>query len=226
MRRRPPATLRGRTANCGIWIPNGRTGWKCGKYAPVCEPPKCKDAPIPGIKQLRVCSETQRVFSAFYAKMVTRCKKYDAACQTGTCLPERMPYPTEEAEPIPDPTEVKSIAEWMADRANEEAAAQIPFLAREILSRGGIRAMRKGHLKEEYSTIPLFLKRKTGMPMDEMASEMGYDYETDLIIAIQKAYPPRTKGEWKKPPKKAQWSEYQEDAYDYIQEKMEEGVWE
>ena len=178
------------------------------------------------MKQLRVCSKTQKVFSAFYAKMVTRCKKYEAACETAACLPERMPYPTEKPErTIPTEAEVESISKWMADRANEEAAEQIPFLAREIISRGGIRAMRKGYAKEEYSTIPLFLKRKTGLPMDEMAAEMGYDYENDLIEAIQKAYPARTKAEWKKPPKKAQWTEYQEDAFDYIQERMEEGVW-
>ena len=222
---RRPATLTGRVANCAIWIPNGRTGWKCGNYARVCEPPKCKDAPDPNIKQVKVCSVTQKVFSAFLAKMVTRCKRYETACEGAPCMAFTMPYPTEEAEPKPDPTEVKSIAEWMAERANEEASAQIPYLAREILERGGIRAMRKGYAKEEYSTIPLFLKRKTGMPMDEMASEMGYDYENDLIIAIQKAYPARTKREWKKPPKKARWTEYQEDAYDYIEAKMEEGEW-
>lgn len=225
MRGRAPATLTGRTANCGIWIHNGRTGWKCGKYGPVCKPPTCKKAPVPGIKQIRVCSETQKVFSSFLSKMVTRCKRYEAACETAACLPERMAYPKEEPEPKPDPTEVKSIAEWMADRANEEASESIPYLAREILSRGGIRSMRKGHQKAEYKEIPLFLKNKTGLPLDEMANDMGYEYENDLMRAIQKAYPARTKGEWKKPPRKAQWTEYQEEAFDYIQEKMEEGVW-
>jgi hypothetical protein len=114
----------------------------------------------------------------------------------------------------------------MADRANEEAAEQIPYLAREILDRGGIRSFRKGYGKEEYKAIPLFLKNKTGLPMDEMAAEMGFDYENDLMKAIQKAYPPRTKGEWKKPPKKAKWTEFEEEAYDYILDRMAEGVWE
>ena len=226
MRSRRPATLTGRVANCAIWIPNGRTGWKCGNYARVCEPPKCKDAPDPNIKQIKVCATTQKIYSGFYQKMVTRCKRYETACEGAACMPFTMPYPIEEPEPKPDPTEVKSIAEWMADRANEEAAAQIPHLAREILSRGGIRPPRgAGAEREEYKAIPLFLRNKEGLALDEMAMETGYRYENDLREAIAKAYPPRTKGEWKKPPKKARWTEYQEDAFDYIQAKMEEGVW-
>lgn len=229
--RRRPATLSGKVLNCAIWIPDEYGGWKCGAYGRVCEGDKCAPLPDPKKKQVKVCITRQQVYSLFLEKDVTRCKKYAPACSGQACMPMTLPYPKEASEKtMPAPAEIRSIAEWMAQEFNVEAFEKEPYLARQILERGGIRPYKtptgldKPVEKEEYKTLPLFLRNKQGMPLDEMAAEMGYEYTNDLVEDIQKAYPPKAKGAWKKK-KRKEASDFIDAAYSYIEAQMVEGQW-
>ena len=223
----------GRIANCAVWIEDGKHGWKCGAYGRVCDSPTCAPPPDPTVKQTKVCVRTQKVFSAFYNKLIKRCKQYEATCEGPACMPMTMPFPTEEPErTTPTDEEVKSYAEWMADQYNEEQFERIPYLAREILDRGGIAPHKTPYgleppkrSAEEYTAIPLFLRNREGMPLDEIAAEMGFDYEEDLRAEILKAYPQKTKGEWKKHTTRKTWRDFQEEARWEVREKMQAGEW-
>lgn len=224
--KRRPATLSGKVLNCAIWIPDEYGGWKCGGYARACKPDKCAEPSDPKKKQAKVCTRKQKVFSPFLDKKVSRCKKYAPACTGRPCMDSSMPYPTEPSEKTkPSPMEIRSIASWMAAEYNEETFGKEPYLAREILDRGGIRAFRRGALKEEYKTIPLFLKNKSGLPADEMANEMGFETERELMEAIHIEYPPKTKGEWKTKKLRKKTSDFIDAAYEYIEEKIFEQQW-
>ncbi|MBI3091685.1 MAG: helix-turn-helix domain-containing protein [Candidatus Tectomicrobia bacterium] len=58
-----------------------------------------------------------------------------------------------------------------------------------ILAEGGIRSYRNGHLKEELQVIPLCLRRRRGLPLDEMIDTLRaygfwFESESDLLDAI------------------------------------------
>lgn len=222
----------GRIANCAIWIPDRRGGWTCGAYGRVCDSPSCAKPTRKDSRQARVCVKTQKVFSKFLKKKVSRCKRYEATCTGPACMDFTMPYPEGESErTTPRDDEVKLHAEWMAEQYNEEHFERIPYLAREILDRGGIRPPRTPYGLEppkkqvdEYTMIPLFLRNKTGKPCDEMAALMGYEYCDDLREDILKAYPQKTKGAWKKITRKT-WRDFEDDARWEIEEKMRAGEW-
>lgn len=226
------APLSGRIANCAIWIPNERGGWKCGMYGRVCDSPTCSIVPDPNLlKQIKTCVKKQHVFSPFLNREVIRCKRYESACTGPSCMSEPMPYPKTETERSePTATEIRSIADWMAAEYNAETFNKQPFLAREILSRGGISPPKKSTAtgitpgKEEYLSIPLFLRNKRGLPLDEMASEMKFDYEEDLREALLKQYPPKKTGAYKKLTRKT-WKDFQDDAYEMIEAGLESGTW-
>ncbi len=229
--RKRPATLSGKVLNCAIWIPDEYGAWKCGVYGRNCKGDTCAPLPNPNVKQVKVCITSQRVFSPFLDKTVTRCKTYAPTCSGKGCMDFPMPYPKEPSEKtMPSPSEIKTVAEWMAGQYNEETFQKEPYLARQILDRGGIAPPRtvtatgKTPGKEEYKSIPLFLKSKRGMSCDEMAMEMKYKYCDDLTEAIAKQYPPKTKGAWKKKRRK-ETSDFIDAAYEYIEEKMDEGEW-
>jgi hypothetical protein len=224
--RKRPATLSGKVLNCAIWIPNEYGGWKCGMYGRNCKGDTCAPLPNPQVKQVKVCTTTQRVFSPFLDKDVTRCKTYAPTCSGKSCMDFTMPYPKEASEKtMPSPSEIRTIAEWMAAEYNEETFKKEPYLARQILERGGIAPPRgKSAESEEYKSIPLFLRNKRGLPCDEMASEMKYDYCDDLRADIAKQYPPKTKGAWKKKQRKER-SDFIDAAYEYIEDQMGEGEW-
>jgi len=82
-----------------------------------------------------------------------------------------MPVPREEEPELPSERDVRDAAQWMAEEHNMLQQEAGPWLAREIASRGGIAPYRRGYLKEEYKEIPLHLKNKRGLKLDEMASE-------------------------------------------------------
>ena len=229
--RRQPLTLSGRQIHCAIWVPDGSVGYKCGNYARACNVPKCANPADPQSKQARVCVKMQSVFSLFYDKEVRRCKRYLTSCVGYACMDAPMPYPKAEPERLdPSQAEVKSVATWMAQEFNaehfgKEGAEGKKYLAREVLSRGGIRSYRKGAQSEEYLSIPLFMRNRQGLPLDEMASEMGYKYENDLIAAIATQYPPKAKGEWKKAQKRKTWEDFENDAYTMIESRMADRTW-
>lgn len=229
--------LSGRIANCAIWIPDGYGGWNCGAYGRVCDSPSCAKPTQKDSRQSRVCVKTQKVFSKFLKKKVERCKRYEATCTGPACMDFTMPFPQEKSERTKArKDEVKSYAEWMADRYNEEHFEKIPYLAREILSRGGIAPLKyptetwletaeKGRrADEEYVAIPLFLRNKKGLPCDEMANEMGYKYCDELREDILRAYPKKAKGAWKKISRKT-WRDFEDDARWEIEEKLYAGEW-
>lgn len=221
-----PATLSGKVLNCAIWVPNDYGRWKCGQYARACKGDNCAPLPDPKKKLVKLCIMTKRVFSPFLNKDVTRCKTYAPACTGQSCMDFTMPYPTGASERTkPSPSEIRSTAAWMADEYNEEVFNKEPYFARQILDRGGIRPPRgAGAEKEEYRAIPIFMRDKTGLPLDEMAAEMQYEDSNALRRAIQKAYPIKAKGEWKTKRRKSA-SDFVDDAYEFIEEQMAEGQW-
>ena len=218
-----PSIFSGDTVNCAIWIPDGYGGWKCGKFGRPCEtepPGQC--APIGGkSKQVKVCIAVKKVHSKHYKKSIIRCGKYAPACSGSACIDFSLPYPGGASEITrPSPKGIRSRAAWLAEQYNVEKFSKEPYLAREILERGGIRPYRRGAEAEEYKTIPLFLRNKGGMPLDEVASEMGYEYTNDLMEAIWKAYPPKAKGQWRRERRKTA-ADFIDAAYDDLQEEID-----
>lgn len=75
------------------------------------------------------------------------------------------------------------MAKYMRDSAKE--AATEGDIYRQIRERGGIRSSTTGYLKEEYRTvIPIGLRNKYGLAIDEMADELGISAE-DLLGALR-----------------------------------------
>lgn len=229
----------GRYSNCGLWqeVPSYRSkrgfAWRCLQYGPACDQQQpdgemcVTDPPLEKLKQRVKCKNYQLVSSAHYGKPVKRCKSYEAICTTRACLTERTPVPELEPEPEePTESEVRAVAEWMAETEWEKrSAVDAKSLAREILSRGGIRAYRKQYpgqkTDEEYMEIPLFLKKKTGLPPDEMADEMGYDTDSDLYADIHAAYPaktPQTALQKKMARRKPRWEDFRDRAFILLME--------
>ena len=203
----------GVSANCAVWDQflseeTNRYVWRCLMYARACNPPDCSPGPAKTGK-LRLCVKEKLVDSAFYMKPVRRCLKYMPLCDGGACMPEKMPKP--EARIIePRRSEVRSMAKAMAAEHTDIEQEAGPALARDILDRGGIAAYKRGFLKEEYKEIPLHLKNRQGLPLDQMASEMGVD-EAALVTMIQKAYP---KG--RKTKRRFAWQDYEGVAHDIL----------
>ena len=226
----PISGLSGETANCVLWqeVEGRKTGgliWRCLAYANPCDGKSCTSPtrlPPRQKYQLRVCVDTKKVKTTsprFKAETVDRCAKYSRVCPDGACIPEAMPKP----EPSPGHgsnvrSMVRSLAKNMAQERNEIEEAAGKKLARDILERGGIRSHRKGREKEEYREIPLTLKRKTGLPADEMASEMGMDEEA-LMELIRREYP---KGKKKK--RRFHWKDFEAQAESQVWSAVDAGV--
>lgn len=222
------AGLSGELMNCAVWdeTPRARGGmkWSCMMFAPAPQKPPtdCVKPNFP--KQKKICVKMQKVSSMFYAAgVVNRCKKYRAACEPGATLSETMPKP-HEASPghYIDPEEerriekeVRSYAEALAKQENEMQEGPGKAFGREIMSRGGLRQHRyhRGAAgKEEFQWVPLFMRRKGGLPPDEMASEMGIT-ENELMRQIQKHYPGITKIK-----RRYTWQDFDQVARDTIHE--------
>ena len=205
--------LSGKISTCAYWIPtNG--DYTCGGYAPTCEaqsPGACK----PSSLQYKICATTQKVKSdpkgRYGGKLISRCKTYRSRCMPdSSCIEDKLFLKPETFKL--DKKEVKDIAASMAKEFNLVQKEVGPALAREIIDRGGLKAYRGESATEEWAEIPLHLKRKEGsLTMDEMASEMrdtwGFDSDTALIEAIEKAYP---KG--KKTVRRKTWKDYEDEA--------------
>lgn len=202
----PSMGLAGDIMNCGVWQPtfsekSGAEVWRCLKYAAACEtaPP---GACVPSGNTLKQCVKSKKVFSSFYEKEIARCAKYQAACNPRGCLPGQMPKPAIRLQRNID-REIRDVASDMAADAN----AKTPDLSREIMSRGGIKPRPHGVEKEEYSLIPLHLKRKKGMALDEIADEMGMR-EDDLYQLIRAEYP----GGKRKKKRRFTWEDFRAEA--------------
>jgi len=77
-------------------------------------------------------------------------------------------------------------------RAEEQELFQeSKFVTKKVIERGGIRPYAKNALGkipqyEEYvSNVPIAIRRKGGLPPDEMASELGFESDTELYKALQ-----------------------------------------
>ena len=188
--------LAGETANCLAWqeVESSKTGapiWRCMGYGAACNGKSCKQ---PTFKfQTRTCVKTKRVPNVSgrsKKKTVQRCAKYSSVCSGTSCLSEPMP------KPAPSPGHqmnvnrmIRDMAKQMADDKNADEETAGKALGREIMDRGGIRQFKRGQLKEEFKIIPLFMRRKDGLPLDEMAGEMGFDDDAALLEAIRQEYP-------------------------------------
>lgn len=200
------STLAGDTANCGLWqeVESDKTGgllWKCLKYAPSCAPGMdCmapERLPVGKKKQIRVCAESKKVkptSDRFKSSTITRCARYLRVCTGRACLEEtfRKPQPSP-GHGVNVKRMIYDASKYMAEERNEAEEIAGKALGREIADRGGIRSYRKGAEKEEYRAIPIFMRKKTGLPLDQMASEMGYQSEQDLMSEIKRQYPGTTK---------------------------------
>lgn len=198
------AGMGGATANCGLWqeVESQRTGglvWRCLKYARACRPGfRCESQiklPPKKKKQTRVCVESKQVKPTsawFKVATISRCARFLRVCPEAAdvCLNE----PFEKPPPSPGhgvhvKSMIRSLAKHLAAERNELEETEGKAFGREILDRGGIRSYRKGREKEEYREIPIFMRRNTGLPMDEMASEMGYETDRELMADIKREYP-------------------------------------
>ena len=83
-----------------------------------------------------------------------------------------------------DMMEVRGLAAMLADEANTEAGF-VRDIYREVMDRGGI-CYKKGKEDFESVSVPYHYRRKNGMPIDEIASEMGMT-DDHLIQEIQNA---------------------------------------
>jgi hypothetical protein len=199
--------LDGDTSNCAIWqeVPGGKTGgtmWRCLGYGTTCRTPgKCKTGKFEKY-QTKTCVKTKKVKALsgkYNVKKLTRCSKYSPICNKELCLPETLPKP--KASPAHGANinqMTKDLAKQMADERNIAEEEVGKDLGREILSNGGLRPyrkMREGALRtakkrrhEEFDIVPIFMRRKDGLPLDEMAATMGFEDDTALLNAIEREY--------------------------------------
>lgn len=201
----------GVSANCMAWerfySPHlDHDVWRCGLFEAACKPPLCDEKPKGGTGRLRVCSDWQKIFSFHLRKDVRRCKKYSPICGTRGCITSPAPKPDED---VLIEADVKALAKEMARREKEAQTEFGPELAREIKTRGGIAPYKGGFLKEEYANIPLHLKNRKGLGLDEMASEMGLT-ERELVVQIENAYGTKLT------PKSWLWTDYEQAAYEEL----------
>lgn len=168
-------------------------------------------------KLKKVCIGWREVHSKYYNKKIWKCDEYARPTGEGACLVEPAAAPFSKGT-------IKSLAKWYAETWNEEFEWRTPGFIKEIRDRGGIRPYkertRAGKVDEEYmQNVPLFLRRKKGLPPDEMASEMGFDTDSDLYEAISEVY-----GAGKRkaaPTRKKKWYEFAEEAHQDIIEQTE-----
>jgi len=210
----------GRFFHCLFWQVNPYSGdLRCSQYATACQ--AMESCAIGERGKIRACVRPKMVYSKHYRKQVQRCAQYAPVCGPG-CITSPAPKPARVEEP--SEKEIRAVAEWMAQEATAELPGYDPkMLAHEILSRGGIRAYRKQYpgqkTDEEYMALPLFLKRRTGLPPDELAAEMGFESDVDLYEAIHAAYPPKTAKtalQRKLERRKPTWREFEERAFRYL----------
>lgn len=104
-------------------------------------------------------------------KFAPTCGSADEGCRIEPALiPGRIKVRTKQDTEI----EAKAIAQMLADDANQDLIRNKELL-KLVLSYGGIAPHRGGFMKEEYSELPDKYKRKEGIPLDELAQEMGTD---------------------------------------------------
>jgi len=110
-----------------------------------------------------------------------QCKKYAPTCGSAdegcriepALIPGRARVRTRQDTEI----EAKAIAQMLAEDANQDLVRNKELL-RQVIAYGGIAPHKGGFMKEEYSELPDKYKRKEGIPLDELAQEMGTDERT------------------------------------------------
>lgn len=222
--------------HCYDWKPVmskfGYPVWRCAAYGSSCKDGEAVESGPSG-GEIRACVEYKSVYSPRYGKQIKRCVRY-ARVRDDECVIDTFPAEksfTKASKAYIEPKKRRSrvgagarvvsayeknmerIAKGIARTNRQMEDAESKYLYHEIKSRGGIRPYHKGQLREEYSLIPLHLKNKKGLPLDEMADEMGID-ETELLRQIRDEYPRK-----KKP--KIDWKDYEEDAREITEEGME-----
>jgi hypothetical protein len=198
--------------NCAVWQEVETLDkdyiFRCLLHARACLPEGAACVPGLGTRACIKLKNVPAISKIFHKKTIKRCKKYAPTCTEGkSCLPEKMPKSVRE---YPRRSEIISYAKSLAEQETYAQETAGKTLAREILSRGGIAPYKRGREKEEYKGIPLVLKNKRGLPLDEMAAEMMMD-EAGLMRAIHQEY---KIGEKKK--RAFDWKEYYNIARDAL----------
>jgi hypothetical protein len=150
--------------------------------------------------QVMTCAAWQKVMDS-KGKEIIRCMYYEPACTSDKCLDIPAEYPKSYRKESPSrireeekmgEREAKAQAQWMAQVENEALKEGREFYRR-ILAHGGIAPYKGGHEAEEYHGLPNYIKRKTGFPLDEMATELGFKDEAEFVEAIHKEQERREK---------------------------------
>lgn len=109
------------------------------------------------------------------------CKSYAPTCgnKEEGCRDIPAPLPSEIGKRTQKDYEIEADA--LAQELANEKNFELDFnkkLMRDVLSYGGIAPHKSGFMSEEYRQIPKKYKRSDGIPMDELAQEMGTDEST------------------------------------------------
>ena len=174
--------LSGANYVCSGWFQTkdkkGKQITRCFVYSPKCNTKKCvNDFKLSG--RLATCKKYGK-----NSKGKVVCKKYAATCNPDEeCLTEKVDIPWK-PKPISEKA-IKATAKDMADE-NNEILDSARWTMRQVLEYGGIAPYKSGYLSEEYKDIPSKYKRKDGIPIDELAQEMGLT-ERKLVEKINKA---------------------------------------
>ena len=110
-----------------------------------------------------------------------QCLQYAPTCGSADegCRTKAAPLPSEVGKRTQKDYEIEADA--LAQELANEKNFELDFnkkLMRDVLSYGGIGPHKSGFMSEEYKMIPKKYKRADGMPMDEVAQEMGVDEST------------------------------------------------
>lgn len=192
--------LAGRIRSCDAWFEsvdkNGNKIHRCFIYAPSCNTKKCKTDPkliFSGITATCKRWEKRPDGSRYCAEYAPTCGAETEGCRKEPApIPGKAPKKTkkqikEEIEKEQKAQEriVEGMAKMLASEANEKLD-QNKQLMRKILDHGGIAPYKSGYLSEEYRDIPTKYKRKDGIPIDELAQELGTN-EAQLADEINQA---------------------------------------
>ena len=181
--------LEGRIRSCDAWFEStdkkGRLIHRCFIYKPTCNAKRCKADP----KLNERISEMQGL-SGYTSTCLKfgknrfghrQCKKFAQTCGSADegCRYDPVPVPGHEGKRTQKDFEIEADA--LAQELAREKNFELDYnknLMRDVLSYGGIAPHKSGFMSEEYREIPKKYKRADGIPMDELAQEMGIDEST------------------------------------------------
>lgn len=189
--------LDGNIRSCDSWFETtdkkGRNIHRCFIYSPTCSPKKCKVETLKGFTATCSKHKKRKDGSKYCSKYAPTCGATEQGCRKESApvpgKPKRKTKKELKAEAIASEKEVLALAKTLASDANETLQHN-KALMRKILSYGGIAPHASGFLREEYNELPDKYKRKGGIPLDELAQELGTDERTltDEIYSAEESF--------------------------------------